>query len=69
MYEVGDLVIIKRNNKINYTDLLKRASNSVGIVLDSLVFSDYIMYLVHFPELETDLHFYGEELEPLVHTI
>jgi len=69
MYEVGDLVIIKRNNKINYTDLLKRASNSVGIVLESLVFSDYIMYLVHFPELETDLHFYGEELEPLVHTI
>jgi len=67
MYQVGDLVIIKRNNKINYTDLLKRASNSVGIVLESLVFSG--MYLVHFPELETDLYFYGEELEPLVHTI
>jgi len=67
MYEVGDLVIIKRNNKINYTDLLKRASNSVGIVLESLVSSG--MYLVHFPELETDLYFYSEELEPLVHTI
>jgi hypothetical protein len=35
--------------------------------LESLVFSG--MYLVHFPELETDLYFYGEELEPLVHTI
>lgn len=67
MYEVGDLVIIKRNNKINYSDLLKRASNSVGIVLESLVLSG--MYLVHFAELETDLYFYGEELEPLVHTI
>ena len=67
MYQVGDLVIIKRNNKLNYTDLLKRASNSVGIVLESLVSSG--MYLVHFPELETDLYFYDEELEPLVHTI
>jgi len=65
MYEIGDLVVIKKSSKLNYTPLLQRASKSVGIVLDAVQYVDYSMYLVHFPSLAYIIHFYSEELEPL----